>query len=649
MGENLLFIDIETYSSIDLVKSGVYKYTESPDFEILLLAYARGENEVKIIDLTKENIPSFLILDLLDPKIKKIAHNANFERVCLSKINVIIDPRDFICTQVKSAYCGLPLSLENVSKVLELDSDNKGKLSTGKALIKHFCIPQKNNKRNLPSIFPEKWEQFKNYCIRDVIAEREIYKHLINYELPQFEKINYIIDQKINDRGVLLDPALAQNSILITNEFNKDRIEHLHLITELTNPNSPAQLKTWISNRLKTEIKSLTKESIIKLKSETEDEAVRDVLETRLLLAKTSIKKYDAMINCENGDHRLRGLFQFYGASRTGRWSGRLVQLQNLPQNHMSDRDLDLARKMVLHSNLQDLMLVFDKIPFVISELIRTSFIPSLNNVLIVSDFNSIEARVLAWVAGEEWRLKVFETHGKIYEASASMMFNVPIDEIKKGSDLRQKGKTAELALGYQGSLGAMKAMGADKMGLNDMELQNIVKRWRNANKKIVKFWDDLERSVTKCILSGITTKMNYLSFEYDGKNLMICLPSGRKLYYNNPKIGYNKWGKRSIQFWGMNQDIKKWDLIDTYGGKLAENIVQAISRDVLAYSMQTLENNNFNIVMHIHDEVVIDTLKSKSKENYTKIVKLMTEDIPWAPGLILKAEGSILDYYKKD
>lgn len=648
-----LHIDIETYSSESLKKAGSYKYFQALDFEILLVAYAFDENPVQIYDLAQgETLPDEFIEALLDPKVKKCAHNAAFERGAFRTIGYDVPIDQWECTMVKAAYCGLPLSLDQVSKALNLQ--DKSKLKSGKALIRYFCTPCNPTKanggqcRNLPQSDLEKWEEFKEYCVRDVVAERAIDEHLKDYTLPEFEKKNYIIDQEINDRGILIDLHFARNAIEIDAQNAKVVQDQMQEITGVENPNSVKQLKDWLTEEMGGAVNSLAKDKIPVLIEEAEKRDVKKVLELRQKDSKSSTKKYDAMLNCAGSDQRARGLFQFYGANRTGRWAGRLIQLQNLPQNHISD--LKLARDLVIQGDYQELTLFYNNVASTLAQLIRTAFIARPGYTLAVADFSAIEARVIAWLANEEWRLDVFRSHGKIYEASASMMFDVPMEEIDKGSSLRQKGKVAELALGFGGSLGAMSQMGAGKMGLSEAEIREIVERWRNKSPNIVRLWKNLERCATRAIKTGrrIKTRYREVYFDYDGTVLTVQLPSSRKLFYYEPSFTQNKWGYEAIQYKGMDQN-RKWDNVETYGGKLSENLVQAIARDLLAYAMQKLRDRGFEIVMHVHDEVVIEIPEKGSEKTLEIICNIMGEPVSWAPGLPNNAEGYITPFYKKD
>lgn len=647
-----LHLDIETYSSTDIKTAGLYKYMESDDFEIILLAYAIDDQPVKIVDVEKITLfPKDFIDAMLDPNVVKCAHNAAFERNAFNRYQIEVPIEQWECTAIKSAYCGLPLGLDMVSKALNLE--DKGKLSTGKSLIKYFCTPCAPTKRNgertrnRPEHDPEKWEEFKRYCIRDVEAEREIDKLLGKYELPKSEKINYMIDQIINDRGIMIDATMAANAIEIDNKFAFGLSNRVKELTGVDNPNSSAQLKRWLSDATGENIETLAKENVAQLIEETEDETVLEVLDSRTKLAKSSTKKYLAMINCICEDQRAHGLFQFYGANRTGRWAGRLVQVQNLPQNHMPD--LADARSVIASGDYELATMLYGNIPKVLSELIRTTFVAPNPKTFAVADFSAIEARVLSWLAGEEWRLEVFRTHGKIYEASAAAMFNVPIETVTKGSELRQKGKIAELALGYQGSVGALRKMGGEKMGLSESEMKTLVLRWRKANSKIVKLWEKVEYAAVHAIKSKKPVNLGNIKFSFDGVNFMICLPSGRSLFYRDPKVMIGGFGKEIIMYKGVNQDTKQWGHIDTYGGKLVENIIQAISRDLLAESMQKIHSQGFEIVMHVHDEIVCEVPVKEAEEKLKIMCNIMGEKVRWASGLPLTADGYLTPFYKKD
>jgi DNA polymerase len=641
-----LSIDIETYSSVDLAKSGVYRYAEAPDFEIILFGYSVDSGPVQVVDLASgEAIPQEIQSAILDSKVIKWAFNAQFERVCLSKyFGVWLEPDSWRCTMVWSAYLGLPLSLEGAAIITGVD---KKKLTEGKELIRYFSVPCKPTRsndgrtRNLPEHAPDKWDRFKAYNLRDVEAELSIQAKLQKFPVPEEEWQNYILDQQINDRGIQLDLELVSKAIQCDEKVREELTSRLKELTELENPNSVAQMKKWLSeNGLETD--SLDKASVKELLKDAPDH-LSEVLELRQLLAKSSVKKYSAMENAVCADGRARGLLQFYGANRTGRFAGRLIQVQNLPQNHLLD--LKQARCLVRGGHYEALELLYDSIPGVLSELIRTAFVPKKGYKFIVADFSAIEARVIAWLAGETWRNEVFATHGKIYEASASQMFRVPIEEITKGSPLRQKGKIAELALGYGGSVGALKAMGALDMGLTEEELKPLVYAWRNSNPNIVRLWWDVDRAVKEAVTERCRTETHRISFEYRSGMLLIRLPSGRQLTYVKPRIGINSFGSESVTYEGIG-GTKKWERIESYGPKFVENIVQALSRDILCYSMRKLDEKDFDIVMHVHDEVVLEVPIEISVQD---ICALMGHTPPWAQGLLLRADGFDCNFYKKD
>jgi len=649
-----LHLDVETFSSINLKKAGAYKYVEAPDFEILMLAYAFDEEPTHIVDLASgELLPDRVLEAFKDSKIQKCAHNANFERLTIGKSFLPIEAEQWNCSAVKSAYCGLPLGLDMVSKALKLE--DKAKDAAGKALINYFCKPCKPTKtngkrtRNLPHHDPEKWASFLAYCVQDVEAEREVMRKLAEYELPQQEKYYYVIDQKINDRGIFMDLDMVRSAVKIESTFKKLIISQMREVSGIENPNSPAQLKGWLSQAMQKEITSLAKDEIPKLLQETESEAVRDILMLRKKSSKTSTRKYTAMLNCFCKDGRAHGLFQFYGANRTGRWAGRLIQLQNLRRNNL--KDLELAREVVKEGDFEIMELLFDNVADILSQLIRTSFIPSQGNIFAVADFSAIEARVIAWLAGEQWRLDVFHSHGKIYEASAAMMFGAPIESIGKGSDLRAKGKVAELALGFQGSVGALKRMGGEDMGLDEPEMLAIVKKWRKANPAIVKMWYDIEKLAKAAIKHKrrIVSKYKGLAFEFDGTMLTIELCSGRKLFYYRPRFGKNHFGSESIKYQGVNQETKQWTYLDTYGGKLVENIVQATARDLLAVAMRALAEKGKDMVMHVHDEVICEVKVKNGAAELEEMCRLMSKGVSWAEGLPLDVDGYLTKFYKKD
>ena len=646
----ILSIDIETFSSVDLTKCGVYKYTESEDFEILLFAYALADEDIKIIDLAQgEKLPKEVIEAIYSTNVIKSAFNAQFERVCLSRyFSMELPIEQWRCSMVHSLTLGLPGSLENVAKCLNLKTQ---KMDEGKNLIRYFSIPCKPNKsnggrtRNLPSHNKEKWELFKEYCKRDVEVEREIRRKIENFNMTDIELRLWHLDQKINDYGVNVDMELVKNAIKCDEEYQRELMKEALNLTKLENPNSPTQLKNWLESR-GLEVSSLSKANVEELLDKTKDSTVRRVLELRQEMSKTSVKKYDAMERAMCKDFKIRGLLQFYGAL-TGRWAGRLVQVHNLPRNNMED--LDLARQLLLNGDYETLEILFDSISDVLSQLIRTAFIPSFNSRFIIADFSAIEARVIAWLAGEKWRMDVFNSHGKIYEASASQMFKVPLEKIHKGSPLRQKGKIAELALGYGGSKGALISMGALNMGLTEDELPELVAAWRKSNPNIVKLWWDIENAAISAVKEMETVNMQYgLKFSYRSGILFITLPSGRSLAYIRPRIEIDeRFGKDKLTYEGIEPNTRKWGRVDTYGGKLTENIIQAIARDCLAESMLSLDDRGYKIAFHVHDEVVLDVPNNFG--SLEEVEDIMGMDISWAPGLPLRAEAFESNYYKKD
>lgn len=660
-----LSIDIETYSSVDIRKSGLYKYVQSSDFQILLFAYKLDDEPVKIIDLTVSGIPLDLQLLIFSDDVIKHAYNAAFEWCCLSKHFKIKNPiawlRQWRCTMLHGLYLGYPAGLDALGSALNLPQD-KRKMGVGKSLINYFCKPCKPTKsnggrtRNLSHHEPEKWELFKDYCVRDVVTENTILNLLSAFPVPDDVQIQWEQDVRINAYGVRLDRQLIEGALycneVITNELMNEAIG----LTGLENPNSVAQLKGWVEERLGYEISDLNKETVSKFINKDDIPCdVRSMLEIRQELGKSSVSKYSTMSECICEDERARGLIQFYGANRTGRWAGRFVQVQNLPRNYIET--LDIARKYVKKKNIEALKLLYGNVPDTLSQLIRTAFIPSDGNKLVVADFSAIEARVIAWLAGESWRLDVFNTHGKIYEASASSMFGVPIEKIKKGNPeyaLRAKGKVAELALGYQGSAGALVQMGALNMGLSEEELPDIVSRWRKANPRIKDLWYTCENAALGVMKTGKAAGINkgiIFSRDYDISSgldfFTVTLPSGRKLFYPHPFLGENQFGKQALHYYGVGQQNKKWSVQSTYGGKLTENIVQAIARDCLAVTLKRLEDAGLQVVMHIHDEAVIDC--PKDKISVDEACELMGHPIPWAEGLPLKAAGFEAEYYMKD
>lgn len=642
----LMAIDIETYSDISLPDCGVHRYVSSERFEILLFAYSIDEGEIRVIDLASgEKMPETVMDLLMDDSVIKTAFNAAFERTCINRyFGISLPPEVWRCTAVQSAILALPLSLEGVGEALSLD---KKKMSEGKELIRFFCMPCKATKanggrtRNLPSDAPEKWEQFKTYCKRDVDVEMQIRKKLKNYPIPDREQVLYCMDQRINDRGIRVDTQMVSQAIACDLLYKETAAKRAYELSGLENPNSVSQLKGWLSDK-GIEVDSLAKDTVTELVGKTEGE-VSELLKLRLAMSKTSVKKYEA-IERAVCDGRVHGLLQFYGANRTGRWAGRLVQIHNLPQNHMED--LELARSLVKEGRFDLVELLYPSTPEVLSELIRTAFVAKPGCRFIISDFSAIEARVLAWMSGEAWRLRVFSTHGKIYEASASAMFGVPIEEIGKTSPLRQKGKIAELALGYGGSVGALVSMGATKMGLSEEELPDLVSQWRLANPHITEFWWKVDTAAFKAVKERCTVQMDRLLFEYRGGILFIHLPSGRKLSYVKPRLELNRFGREGITYEGVGES-KKWTRIETYGPKMVENIVQAVSRDILAEAMLRLEKAGFDIVMHIHDEVVLEVPEGVS--SVEEVNELMAVNPSWTMGLPLKAAGFESVFYKKD
>lgn len=643
-------IDIETYSSVDLIHCGVYAYVNAPDFEILLFAYAFDDEEIQIVETVGgQGLPTVIMEALTSPDVIKTAYNANFERTCIQKhFGIRLPVEQWRCSAVAAAQLGLPHSLAGVAQSLGLEQQ---KDSQGTALIKYFSIPCKptaangQRKRNLPGHNPEKWEAFKKYCIQDVAVERAIKKRISRFSLHEREQRLWENDQRMNDRGVGVDLELVGNAIRFSKTFDQRCVEQAKELTGVENVKSVAQLKGWLEKETGQKITSLNKDNLQDLITSTDNEVVLQVLKLRSNMAKTSVAKYEAMERSVCPDGRIRGMLQFYGANRTGRWAGRLVQLQNLPQNHL--KDLDMARKLLAEGDYELFELIYDNIPQTLSELIRTAFVASPGNRLIVSDFSAIEARVIAYLADEHWRMEVFRTHGKIYEASAAQMFHVPVDSIKKGDPLRQKGKIAELALGYGGGKGALTSMGALKMGLIEEELQPLVNVWRQANPHIVQFWRDVEKAALNAVRDRPTTLGHGLHFQKEAGVLFIGLPSGRKIAYVQPQIGVGRFGNPALTYMGMNQSTKKWERIETFGGKLVENIVQAFARDCLAEGLLRLEEKGLGVVFHVHDEVVLETPKGISSVD--QVSDILCEEISWAPGLPLKAEGYECTYYKKD
>lgn len=658
-----LSIDIETYSSVDIAKSGLYKYVQSDDFEILLLAYSLDGGDVNIIDLASDQqIPDNILKAMQDASALKHAYNAAFEWYCLSKY-LKLDPIPWLsqwrCTMLHGLYCGYTAGLAATGDALGL-SQEKRKLATGKALIRTFCTTHTPTARNptnrvLPHHEPEKWQLFKEYCVQDVVTEMEIERRLSAFPVPEQVQREWELDQRINAAGVQLDMDLIDGALHIAESVTANLMQEARTLTGLKNPNSVGQLKDWVESQTGLSVKSLDKETVKELLTKPElPPKVRRVLEIRQELGKSSVKKYDAMVEGVCRDGRVRGLLQFYGANRTGRWAGRLVQVQNLPRNYI--QELDLARQLIKAQDTEMIALTFGNVPDTLSQLIRTAFIPAEGHKFVVADFSAIEARVIAWLAGETWRQEVFRTHGKIYEASAAAMFGVPIEKIKKGNPeyaLRQKGKIAELALGYGGGASAMINMGALKMGLPENELQDIVDRWRASNPNIKRLWTKFNQAAIQTVKNFTPVGVNGCIFRREGDFatgqdfLTVQLPSGRKLFYVHPYIGKNRFDGDSVHYFGVGKDNKKLIDLETYGGKLTENIVQAIARDCLAVTLQRLEDAGYQTVMHIHDEAVIDCPAERA--DLDAACELMRRPIPWAPGLILNAAGFVGDYYKKD
>ncbi len=662
---DVLSIDIETFSPVDLQKSGVYPYAEHADFAILLFGYAFNSDPIRVVDLVSgEPLPDEVCDALVDSRVLKAAYNAAFERICLSRYvrpwalsdSEFLPPEQWVCTMVQALTLGLPGNLAGVAKVLFNGQQDKQKMTEGKALIRYFCTPCKpthsngGRTRNHPQHAPAKWAIFKAYCGQDVEVERSVRKKINRYQLVETERRLWVLDQQINDRGIRIDIPLVHQAIRCDEEDKARAMDEAIRLTGLENPGSVAQLKEWLFAETSEAVQSLNKKTVPALLKATDNEKVRRVLELRQELSKTSVKKYTAMENAVCKDSRVRGLLQYYGANRTGRWAGRLVQVQNLPQNKY--KDLDLARRLLREGDFELLDMLFSGVQNPLSQLIRTAFIPLVGGYFIVADFSAIEARVIAWLAGERWRLEVFSSHGKIYEASASAMFHVPIESITKASPLRQKGKVAELALGYQGGPKALIAMGALDMGLTEDELPGLVTAWREANPNIVQLWRDAERAAVKAIREKTTVKLKMgVSYTYERGMLFANLPSGRRLAYVRPRMEQHPTlEKQSLTYEGMDQTTKQWRKIPTYGGKLVENLVQAIARDCLAAALMRLDENGYSTVMHVHDEAVIEMAGTGAMEaELEKACILMGLPISWAPGLPLRADGYVCHYYKKD
>lgn len=661
-----LSIDIETKSSVDIGKAGLYRYAQSEDFEVLLFAYQMDDGEVELVDLAQgEQIPENVQLMLKDATVVKHAYNAAFEWYCLNRAGYETPLEQWRCTMIHGLYCGYTAGLDATGKAIGLPQD-KQKLTTGKALIRYFCVPCKPTKSNgnriwnLPRHAPEKWELFKEYCKQDVVTEHAILKRLNYFPVPEEEQELWQQDIRMNAFGVRVDSKLIEGALTIDGVSSAELTEEAINITGLQNPNSTVQLKAWVekelSDRLEVDVElpGLRKEDVSMLLERNDlPKEIRRVLEIRQQLGKTSIKKYVAMKTAKGADERVRGLTQYYGANRTGRWAGRLVQLQNLPRNYL--KTLDYARQLVKEKNYDGIRFLYGNVPDTLSQLIRTAFIPSEGHKFVVADFSAIEARVIAWLAGEQWVNEVFATHGKIYEATASQMFHMPIEKIVKGNpeySLRQKGKVATLALGYQGGTAALIAMGALNMGLAEEELPDIVQRWRNANPRIRDLWYAVEQAALTTMQTAQPQGINGLIFRYEGELmygqsfLTVQLPSGRKLFYPKPFLKENQFGKMAIHYYTVGQQTKKWEVASTYGGKMTENIVQAIARDCLAETLRRIEQLGLQVVFHVHDEVIIDAPMEVTVE---QICDLMAEPISWAPGLLLKGAGFESSYYMKD
>ena len=658
-----LFIDIETYSSVDLKKSGVFRYVEAPDFEVLLFAYAFDDEPVRVIDLTRELIPPEVLDAITSPGVIKYAHNAAFELACFERLEAVVPANEISttrnfnivgstslaqwrCTMVHAMYCGLPAGLDQLGEAIGLDVDKK-KLTTGKALIRTFCVPARPTKSNggrnrtLPHHEPEKWELFKQYCAMDVEAERAVYKKLQAFPVPDAEIENWHADLLINKMGVAVDMALVAGALKLDAHERARLTDEAVALTGLDNPNSVAQLKDWLGGELETEIERLNKSDVLELLGKQIDNGrAKRVLELRQKMSKTSTKKYEAIKNTVCADGRVRGLLQFYGASRTGRWAGRLVQIQNLPRTYLPA--LDIARLLVINGSIKNLELVYGNVPDALSQLVRTAFVAQPSTQLIAADYSAIEGRVVAWLAGEQWALEVFKSDGKIYEATAANMFGVPITEITK--DLRQKGKVATLALGYGGGTNALVAMGALNQGLTEEELPDIVYRWRNTNRRICDLWRMLENAALQTVDTGRPHSIDKLILALEYANgltfLTVGLPSGRKLYYAQPRIIDG-----ALHYMGVNQTSRKWCVSNSWGGKLVENVVQAIARDCLAESIKRMIRRNKRVVFHVHDEIVVESNTLRVQD----VCAVMCEPMPWAPDLPLAAEGYSSAYYKKD
>lgn len=659
MNNKRLHIDIETYSEVNLAESGVYRYCADPSFRVLLVAYAYDDEPVQICDLASgEKLPEGFFDELRNEAITKVAHNAAFERVCLSAHYIqtlgaepgciFFDATSWDCTMVRCARAGLPMSLAEAGAVLGFE---KQKMREGKKLIDLFCMPNVSplygSTRVTPSEAPEQWETFKAYCVRDVEVERQIDKTLDWLYVSEAERNLYAIDQRINDYGVLVDTELASNAVAI-NAANQAQLRlEAKRLSGLRNPGSLPQLKAWIQSKTGIELPQLRKDDVQDLLKVCNDDTVRRVLELRAQMGKTSCAKYNKLLNVVGSDDRARGLYVFHG-TKTGRWAGRAVQLQNLPQNHLTE--IDVPRQLVKSGDAATLSLMYESVPDTLSQLIRTAFIAPEGDTLAVCDFNAIEARVLAWLAGEQWVLDVFKTHGKIYEATAAQMYGVPVEDIKKGDPRRQKGKIAVLALGYQGGVGALKQMGGERMGLSEEQMTEILQQWRASNKSIVRFWHEVEDACLSVVKCSVPMRVGPLLISKGPSCLLITLPSGRQLTYRSMEPTINRFGNESLRFKGLDQDTNQWVWIETYGGKLVENITQAVARDCMAYTMSLIDKDgNTPIVMHTHDELVMEVPKQDAEKELKWIELLFQKTAPWAEGLPLKGAGYLTDYYLKD
>ena len=658
--ERHLSIDIETRSGVDIGKTGLYRYAQDGEFSILLFAYKMDDNPVEIVDLENgEEIPPVIRVALADAGVIKHAYNAAFEWYCLNRAGYGTPLSQWRCTMIHGMYCGYPAGLDAAGKAVGLPQD-KQKLAAGKALIRYFCTPCRPTKSNggrrwnLPRHAPEKWVLFKEYCRQDVVTENEILKRLGFFPVPDAEEHLWQMDIRMNAFGVRVDTGLIEGALAIGDISTQELTEEAYRLTGLDNPNSPSQILEWLSSRTGTDLPNLQKATVEEaLRREDIPDNARRVLEIRQQMGKTSVRKYAAMQAAKCGDDRIRGLTQFYGASRTGRWAGRLVQMQNLPRNYL--KTLDYARNLVKARNYEGIRLLYGNVPDTLSQLIRTAFIPSEGHKFVVADFSAIEARVIAWLAGEQWVNEVFATHGKIYEATASQMFHVPIEKIVKGNPeyaLRQKGKVATLALGYQGGPHALVSMGALDMGLTEEELPDIVQRWRNANPRIRDLWYAVEEAALQTMFTAQPQGVRGLIFRLEGdlvfgqSFLTVQLPSGRKLFYPRPFLQENQFGKMAVHYSALGQQSHKWEVTSTYGGKMTENIVQAVARDCLAEVLKRIENLGLQVVFHVHDEVIIDAPVDVTVE---QICSLMAEPVPWAEGLVLKGAGLENGYYMKD